>query len=387
MRRLKIQFFFSYGIFGCIGPLLPVYLKEIKGFDERQLGVNQALTSIATILAPCLITLLADLRIDPRRILTIAFIVSLTAFSFILNTTGVGWTLAFYTLHSLAFIPTVALQDGYYFTLTKARGLPQNYHQIRVWGTIGFIAPSLVLFFCLRNNPNHLHLIFIAAIAFAVISALHSFRLPAPPAPTEAKTTTGSRLPSTEAFVALFSPRGRFFCLALMLAMAATTAYHTFFPLYLREIVQVKSSIVGLIINVGVLLEIVYILAIGRLQKRFGIQRLMVFGFAAMTTRLLLLALFPNVFTAVATQVLHGAEICAVFVLPIGYLNTLASDRFRNSIQGVYTMVVIGVSRVVGSLAAGQLAEIDIIVLFFCAAGVAFAAMMVTATLFRPEPD
>ncbi len=54
MRRLQTQFFVSYEIFGCIGPLLPVYLTEVKGFTETELGYNQAMTSIATMLSPIL---------------------------------------------------------------------------------------------------------------------------------------------------------------------------------------------------------------------------------------------------------------------------------------------------------------------------------------------
>ena len=391
MRRLQTQFFVSYAIFGCIGPLLPVYLTEVKGFTETELGYNQAMTSIATMLSPILITLLADMKVDPRRILGASFLVSAFAFYLISITTGVIPALIFYTLHSLAFMPTVALQDGYYFSLAKRSDdvSASRYHRIRVWGTIGFMVPSIVLYFLLERDPN-LTMVLWCAITCGVLSALHAQRLPKLPAASDAEGSgleVKRRLPSAEAFAALFSSKGRYFLVCMCLAYAASTAYHTFFPVYLRSLVGVKASAIGLIINVGVFLEIFYILALGRLRKRFGMRAIMIAGLSAMVLRMALLAAFPSVFTAVATQLLHGLEICAVFVLPVMYLNQLAADRFRNSIQGVYTMVVIGGSRIVSGVVGGRIAEVDLRLLFACGAGLAAGAVVLLVLFFRPEDD
>ncbi len=390
MRRLQIQFFVSYAVFGCIGPLLPVYLKEVKGFTEFQIGINQALTSIATILSPILITLLADLRIDPRRILGCSFLISSSAFFMISTTTGVVPALLFYTLHSLAFMPTIALQDGYYFSLANRAGRRdiKPYHRIRVWGTIGFIVPSLALFFLLERNPN-LTMVLWCAMTCCALSALHAQRLPQlkSQSETHGAIEVKGRLPSTEAFAALFGPKGRWFLLGLFFAFSASTAYHTFFPVYLRTLVHMKSSTIGIVISTGVFLEIFYILGLGRLRKRFGMRALMVAGLCSMVLRLTLLATFPSVITALATQVLHGLEICAVYVLPVMFLNQLATDRFRNSIQGVYTMLVVGGSRIAGGLIAGRIAQIDLQLLFYCAAGLALTAVSILLANFRPEDN
>lgn len=388
MRRLQIQFFASYAVFGCIGPLLPVYLKEVKGFTEFQIGINQALTSIATILSPILITLLADLRIDPRRILGCAFLISSMAFYMISTTTGVIPALLFYTLHSLAFMPTIALQDGYYFSLANraCQETTKPYHRIRVWGTIGFIIPSVALYFLLEHNPN-LTMVLWCAMTCCALSALHAQRLPRLESQTGGALKVKGRLPSTEAFAALFSSKGRWFLLGLFFAFAASTAYHTFFPVYLRTLVHMKSSTIGLLISCGVFLEIFYILGLGRLRKRFGMRALMIAGLCSMVLRLILLATFPSVITALATQLLHGLEICAVYVLPVIFLNQLATDRFRNSIQGVYTMIVVGGSRIAGGLIAGRIAQIDLQLLFYCAAGLALTAVSILAAYFRPEDN
>lgn len=385
MRPLQIQFLISYAIYGCIGPHLPVYLKEVKGFTNTEIGLNQALTSVATVLSPILITLLADLRLDSRRILGVAFLISGVAFAMLATTTGVPLALLFYTLHSLAFMPVVALQDGHYFAHAKATGgNTANYNRVRVWGTVGYIVPTLGLYFFLKWWQD-LSMVVWTAVGFGVLSALHAQWLPKVKEGTVVKGK--GRMPSTEAFKTLIGPRGRWFLLSLFLAYGASTAYHTFFPVYLREMVGVSSENIGLIVNLGVVLEIFYILALSRLRSRFGMKALMIAGLCCMVARLTLLGLFPSVWTAALTQVFHGLEICAIMVLPVMFLNQLASDHFRNSIQGVYTMMVIGGARILAGRVGGLIAEADLRMLFFAAAGLALTAMLILIFLFRPEDN
>jgi PPP family 3-phenylpropionic acid transporter len=298
--------------------------------------------------------------------------------------------LAFYTLHSLAFSPSIALQDGYFFSLAKRSDAvsASGYHKVRVWGTIGFIVPSLALYFLLEWQSN-LTVVLWAAMTCGFLSACHAQRLPAIPASeSDGKLLEiKNKLPSLEAFAALIGPKGRWFVLSLFLAFGASTAYHAFFPLYLRSSLGMKISSIGLIINIGVFLEVFFILGLGRMRKRFGMRALMIAGLCAMTMRLFLLAAFPSTFTAIMTQLLHGLEICAIYVLPVMYLNQLASDRFRNSIQGVYTMLVIGGSRIAGGLLAGHLAQIDLKLLFYYAASLAFTSVIILFIFFHPDDD
>ena len=68
---------------------------------------------------------------------------------------------------------------------------------------------------------------------------------------------------------------------------------------------------------------------------------------------MVLLAFFPTPAMAVVVQLCHGLEVLALFVGPVMFLDRLATDEFRNSIQGVFTMAIGGVARVVGGVAAG----------------------------------
>ena len=98
-------------------------------------------------------------------------------------------------------------------------------------------------------------------------------------------------------------------------------------------------------------------LGFGPLRRRFRLKGVLVLGIAAMVTRLTLLSQAPGLWAALAVQSLHGLEALALYVVPMIYIDRLAGDRFRSSIQGAYTMTVIACSRPLGALVAGSSAR------------------------------
>ena len=80
-------------------------------------------------------------------------------------------------------------------------------------------------------------------------------------------------------------------------------------------------------------------------------------------------------------------EVLALFVAPIMFINRLAGDRFRNSIQGVFTMAVGGSSRIVGAITAGLIATLGLQQLLVYTAVLGFAAMLIILFLFDRIPE
>ena len=52
MRALKAQFFLSYAIVGSLMPLLSIFLRDEKGFDNYQIGIVMACISVAAMFSP-----------------------------------------------------------------------------------------------------------------------------------------------------------------------------------------------------------------------------------------------------------------------------------------------------------------------------------------------
>lgn len=331
---------------------MSVFLREQGGFSFLEIGFAMSLMNIPMLCSPVLITLLADRNTDPRRILAVAFTCSATVLTLIFFSTSTALTLGLFVFHGLAFVAMLPLQDGYYFSLSekfrkRGEAFP-TYPLVRVWGTIGFIVPSVLLFIPLSRGASA-GSILPCAVVFCLCSIANSFTLPA----IERIKGASRQLPTRIALRTIFSKEARWLCIGLFFGFMAATSYYSFIGNYLDEVVGIPKKHIGLIINFGVVLEIGFTLIMPWLQRKIHLKGIMVCGLFAMVTRMVLLSFFPNYATAILTQLFHGLEVLALFVGPVMFLDRLAGDEFRNSIQGVFTMAIGGVSRVSAGVLSG----------------------------------
>lgn len=390
VNPLKSQYFFAYGVMGSLIPFLPIYLKQNQALREGEIGLALGVASVSILFTPILMTLLADTRFDPRRLAALIFTISGLSLLVLFFSHGFWMVLLLLCLHSLAYAGVMPLHDGMTFSIqrqTEQQGREITpYHRIRVWGTIGFIVPSLILFVLLDAGWSTA-IILICGVAFSLFSLLNVFRLPDPRLALLAGPAE-ERLPTTLALTLLLRPHMRVFCAAMFVFSMGAFSFGSFYPLYLVEIVGVKPQWVGLIFNFGVAIEIIFMLSLGWLQARLGLRRIMILGAACFFFQTLAIGFFPNVWIALLSQGVHGMIILAWFISPVVYLNRQAGDRFRNSIQGLYTMAILGLARIVGIVAAGQVAQINLRLIPFIAAALAFLTLILFVFSFRDnEPS
>jgi MFS transporter, PPP family, 3-phenylpropionic acid transporter len=389
MRPLKVQFFLSYGILGSLAPLLPVFLKDAKRLNEAQIGVAMSMMGASTLLSPLLMTLLADTRLETRRILALAFASTSLVLMALLLDVAPPVTVGLMALYGISVVAVLPLQDGLFFSTLSADGRSgvavSAYPAVRVWGTVGFIVPALLLWPLVHFAHDARPAVAVAAL-YCVICFVTSLKI-LPPVRSGGPRAGSGRLPTIQAIRVLASPQTRFLCLALIVASGASVTYHYFFPLYLREKLGVRHEWVPIIINLGVVGEVFFTLGYGYLQRWLGVKGIILAGMTCMTARLALLAHFPSLTTALIVQAGHGLEIVALFVAPVILLNRLAGDEFRNSMQGAFSMMM-GASRLTGSLIAGWIANTNLLNAFQAATFAGLAALLVVATLFRgPTED
>ncbi len=396
MWAIKAQYFFSYAVMGSLVPLLSVYLRAEKGFEAFDVGLSSALMSVAMVISPALITLLADKRIDTRRILAVAFTFTALVLGAIYFSGPVWMTLALFLLYGMGFVAMLPLQDGFYFSCAEQCRLKaqpvSSYPMIRVWGTTGFIVPSLILYGLIEFYHFPSSVIMPCAVVFCLLSMINSFRLPklnpvevveSDESGDSSKDEKKGGLPTVAALKVLISPEARFLSLGLVLAFTATTAYYGYISLYYAKVIGIKESQIGLYLSIGVVLEIGFTLMMPFLQRWIRLKGILIAGLFFMALRMLLLAAFPNIWTVLLTQIGHGVEALALYVVPVMFFNRLAGNEFRNSIQGVYTMMVGGTSRVMGGLIAGVVAEEGMTTLFYYSGCLAAAALAVIVFFFR----
>ena len=393
MKHVKFQYFAAFAVIGSLMPFLAVYLERVQGLNESQIGYTLSVTSAAILVTPVIMTLLADTRLDPRRLVAAIFLTSTCALLVLRFTKGFWETLVLLALHSLAYTAIIPLQDGINFSIQKKQsesgGATTPYHRIRVFGTLGFIVPSLVVFGFIRAGYTTA-VILIAGIGFALIGLLNSFFVPDPrPAEKQHSDAAGEnepkRLPTVDAARALARPNTLVFCAAMVLNHLAGAAYIGFYPLLLTNTIDIGEEWIGLIFNLGVAIEIFFMLGFGHLLKRLGLKNILALGAGSMALRMFLLAMFPTAAIAIAAQAVHGLVILGMQVGPVMYVNQQAEDRYRNSIQGLYTMAVVGIPRVSGSIIAGQIAEVSLTGLFWYGGALSMLSALIFTFLFRED--
>lgn len=364
----KPQFFLSFALIGSIVPFLPVLLEE-RGLSKPQIGLVIAVSYLGILLTPLLITALADTRVAGRWLMTILFALAGLFAAALLPAHGFWAVMLLYGLHSLALQPIFPLQDGIHFAVQAQRmrmRLPEiGYHTVRLFGTFGYIVPGFILYFFLRPGGSMDPTLWCGVIVAAIGTAYAIFRLPhTPPAGPSA------RLPTADAARAMRNPHVLVFCIAMFLVHVASTAYYIGYPLHLTSVCGIDKRWVGLIANIGVACEVGFVLGFAWLVKRYTLRRVMYIGALAISVRMFLLAASDSIGIAIAIQLIHGPTVLAVHIAPPSFLNSRADDRYRNSIQGLYSIAFAGTGRIAGSLLAGWLAKFSLATMFTIAAAI-----------------
>lgn len=361
---------------GAILAYLPVLLQQ-RLDSTAQVGIILSTTGLAIILTPVIMTALADTRLQSRSIIAVLFSVSALTCVWQAVSHSFIELLISHTVFAFFFWPLAALQDGLVFAdnqqATSEGKNETPYHRVRTFGTIGFAIPLAGLYFLIGPGEDQdVTIAMLLGGAVCVLGLLNAFTLPRIALGQARRArfrepATGdklSRIPTFAAARVLFRGPALLFCICLFLAHVGNSAYYGFYSIYLTNTVGFAEAWVGPITMLGVVLELGVMMTTGLLAAKFGLKWLIVGGLSLMVLRFALLGQFPNQHVAVWTQILHGSTVVAIYVVPPIYLNALAGDHFRSSIQGLYAMTVFGPSRIVGNILGGELADHSIPLMF-----------------------
>jgi PPP family 3-phenylpropionic acid transporter len=380
---VKAQFFLCYAVMGSLLPYLPLHL-EGRGLTRTQVGVVMAAMGVAVIITPALVTLLADLRVPARRLLMMLYLLAAATLLALWRVERFDAVLAIYLLHAMAFVPVIPLQDAMFFSMQRERHdhgrRDEPYHHVRVWGTIGFIVPSIALYVLLGRGGDTTWAVVLASVA-CVLGAINAARLPRV---VPVVVGEGDVMPTRAAARRIFSPALWPFTVGMWLMMMATAAYYTFYPAYLvQPRVGVTQEWVGIISSLGVAVEVAFMLGFGWLAARLGIRRLLILAAGATTLRMAMLWLAPSMAVGVGTQLLHGLMVLLMHVVPPVLINRHADATCRNSMQGLFAMAVLGTGRILGNLLAAPLARADLGLVFLFATVLCAAATLLLTMRYR----
>ncbi len=342
---IKTLFFFYYGSYGILSVYLPLHYKRV-GMSAEQIGILAALYPLVGIAMNPVWGMVADQAADPRRL--IQWILGFSAVFFLALGQMSQFALLFLVvlLFSIFFSPNNSLLDALTLGVVSRSG--GDYGRLRLWGSIGFIFPAVLLWRVLGWKDD-LGIVFPLFALLLAISIVLLFKYPFQRrAHTPRMDFSAFRL-LRQPLVALF-----FFC--NFLQVLAMSGYYSFFSIYLEDL-GVSSRHVGFIWAVGPLAETVALFFAWRAIPRWGVKGMLLVSYLATALRFLTLSLKPPIFIVLASQLLHAFCYGTLHASSLYYLAGKAGEHNRASVQGLYNSVCMQLSMVVGHTLAGFLAQ------------------------------
>lgn len=344
-RRLVYLYAAAFFVVGIWVPYAQLWLEGL-GLSAVQIGIVLALRSWTGGIANPIAGSLADRWHAPHRVIrimaalaTIGYVALVFANSF--------WSVAvIVTLIGLTFSPVGSLTDG--IAVNAARSGRLDYGRTRSWGSLSFIAASLVggpVIAAFGNTS-----IVVGLAAAAIITAVCALALPAAPSPDAV-----SNLPKRRSFD-LETP-GFWWLVATSAALQTShTMLYGFASLTWRDL-GFDEHHIGLLWSEGVVAEIVLFFVAGRMLPRLRPTTYLMFAAAGGMLRWSGLAIATSGWATAGLQLLHAATFAAAHLGIMAFITTRVPATKTTTATGLHAAVTHSLAMGLAMPVAGLLYE------------------------------
>lgn len=338
-------------------PFWPVWLAG-RGLSAAEIAAVLAIGQWARIIANPLAGFLADRVGDKRAIMVPLGIVALGGFILMQPARNLAGLLLFNTATGVCLAALLPLGDS--VALSSANSGSIDYGRVRLWGSLGFIAATLLTGRLLVGRDAET-ILYILVGGTAAIAAT-SFGLPRAHPPRERPARSGLHR--------LWSIPFLRFLAAASLIQGSHSVYYAFGTLYWQSLGLSDFAIATLWAE-GVVAEIVLFYWGGPAIRRFGPSGLLALAGAAGILRWTVTPLVASLPILSALQLLHAFTFGAAHLGAMHYLARHIPAGQAASGQTLYAAVVGGVGPGLFTLLSGAL--------YVSGGGIAYAAMAVLA--------
>jgi nucleoside transporter len=364
--RLSIMMFLQFVVWGSWYGQLSKYLFAIS-FDGAQVGNVYSTFSIAMIISPFLVGMLADRFFAAQKVLAFLNIVGAALLFLLAKINDYDLFYWIMLLYCLSFAPTIALTSS--ISMRQMTAPEKEFPPIRVLGTIAWIAVTNLIGVMGWGDTNN---IFYVSMVASLVIGLYSFTLPNTPPIVKGPVSFGQII-GKDSFV-LFKDRSFtiFFIssvlvcipLAFYYAMgnpAITDAYKSAFVAAHPGQALPNTFFVENKMSLGQASEVFFMLLLPFAYRRFGIKWILITGLLAWIARFLFFS-YGNATTGewmlYAGILLHGVCYDFFFVSGMIYTDIKAGERIKSQAQGLISLATYGLGMYIGSLASGYIQQL-----------------------------
>lgn len=364
---IAANYFLLFASWAVLSPYLQLYLKA-RGLAESRIGLLLGLLEIAGVAGPLVIGRLADRLHTYRALLAACFLIPVAVLASMETTTRFPAYVAAMLAIGFTYRAVIPLLDSIVSRLLTDP--VRQYGRLRVAGGFGFVALSVVLQIggWVTGEASRPILIAFGLTACGAAAAVKLL----PPVPDlkvhrQSRTTQQPGSGFDAAFWAVIG--------VIFLGRFGIGAYYSFFSLYLKQ--TFPGSGVSLLWAIGPFAEFVTIWYSGAMIRRWGMRAMFMVSLAAVTVRLLLFVVAPNLTVVALAQLLHAFTFGTFHTTAVAFINAKINLARRGTGMAVYNAVGIGLATFLASAAGGWMIETRGFVALF----VAYAAVPVIGIL------
>jgi nucleoside transporter len=349
--QLSLMIFLQFFVWGAWYGQMSKYLFTSLNASGTQVGNAYSAFSIAMIIAPFFIGMIADRYFAAQKVLGVLNILGAIVLFFLIQEKSADnffwWILAY----CLTFAPTIAL--GTSIAMTHMTDPAKEFPTVRVMGTISwFVVTNFVSYLGVGDKST----IFYISMLSSVVLGAYAFTLPNTP-PKATDKPTFAKIIGADAFV-MFKDRSFliFFISSILICIPLSFYYAMANP----SLTDSGMTFVESKMSLGLLSEFLFMLAIPFALRRFGVKWILIVGLIGWIVRFYL---FSNgnggsglwmLYTAI---LLHGLCFDFFFVTGQIYTDAKAGEKIKSQAQGLISLATYGIGMYIGSILAGIVTE------------------------------
>ena len=284
--QLSLMMFMQFFVWGAWYGQMSKYMTDQLHATGDQVGSAYAAFSIAMIVAPFFVGMLADRFFQAQKVLGVLNLLGAAILFVLINITNPDTFYWVMLLYCLTFAPTIALTSS--ISMRNMKNPEKEFPAIRVFGTIAWIAVvNLVGFMGVGDKVT----IFQISMVSSVVLGFLSFFLPKTP-PTATGPSSFSQIIGKDAFV-LFKDRSFliFFFSSVLICIplsfyytwanpSLTDGYKVAFPNLDPTTFKIENKM-----SLGQVSEVLFMLMLPLAYARLGVKKILIVGLLAWIIR------------------------------------------------------------------------------------------------------
>ena len=371
--RLWLMMFVQFFVWGSWYGQLSKYMTDGLHATGGQVGTAYAAFSIAMIVSPFFVGMLADRFFAAERVLAVLNLLGAVILYYMYGLTdplavdGVevtsAWNKFYWTmlLYCLTFAPAIALTSS--IALRHITDREKEFPVVRVFGTLSWIAVTNLVGYLGVGGENT---IFMISAGSAVAMGALSFTLPHTP-PTATGPTSVAQIIGKDAFV-LFKDRSFliFFISSVLVCIplsfyytwgnpSLTDAYKMAFPGQDASSFNIENKM-----SLGQVSEVLFMLLLTVAYRSLGVKKILIIGLIAWIIRFLCLGYGTadqSAWMLYLAILLHGVCFDFFFVTGYMYADEKAGEKIKSQAQGLISLATYGLGMFIGSIVAGKVKD------------------------------